>query len=538
MINPFIMSEALRQAYKKGEEDEQLEPIVLTDKKGNPIGRFKDGDYVIFYDIRGEREIELTLSFVDKNFTEFPVKKMKLNFVTMIEYDKKLDVKVAFPPIGRIENTLSEIISKNGLKQVKIVESEKAVHLTYFFNGKSKEIFPNEERIIIESDKYVSTLDEKPEMRIHDVTKAIIEKIKDRKTDFILANFANVDVQGHIENENAIKKAVELEDICTGKVIKEAIKEGVTTIVTADHGTVEKWLYQDGTIDTGHTNSSVFFIVIEPDNEISDKLKLHEKCELADVAPTILDIFNIEKTKEMKGKSLFVGNPYFRQNKSDSSFTKKNKRRVLLLILDGWGVNDNEYGNLIHTSNTMNIDNLLSNYPNLKLAASGLAVGNPKDSVGNSEVGHLHLGAGRRILSDKVRIDNSIRDETFSENNAFLSAMRNAKSEKKALHLLGIVSFFSSHGSIDHLKALMKLAKKEDVDNINIHALLGRRGEKPESGAIYINEIEKECLKLKTGKVVSIIGRHWALDREENWDRIEKTYRTFVFGDGRKVNFK
>ena len=559
-IRNFIMSEAVRNAYKNGEEDEQLEPIVLSDEKGEAIGRFKDGDYVIFYDIRGEREIELTRSFVDKDFKEFPVKKMKPNFVTMIEYDKKLDVKVAFPPVDRIKNSLSEIISKNGLKQVKIVESEKAVHLTYFFNGKSKEIFSNEERIIIESDKNVKSLDEKPEMRIHNVTNSIIEKIKDKKTHYILANFANVDVQGHIENEEAIKKAIEIEDICTGKVVKEAIKEGVTTIITADHGTVEKWLYQDGTKDTGHTNSPVFFILIEPDKEIHEMIKLREKGELSDVAPTILDLFNIEKTKEMTGKSLFIENPYFKSNDindekfyeidenngdkknvkniSDSSILEKQKRRVLLLILDGWGVNDNEYGNLIHASNTQNIDNLLMNYPNSRLSASGVAVGNPKGSVGNSEVGHLHLGAGRRILSDKVRIDNSIIDETFFENNSFQWAMRNAKLEKKALHLLGIVSFFSSHGSIEHLKALIKLAKKEDVDNVYIHALLGRRGEKPESGAIYINEIEKECLKLNTGKLVSVIGRHWALDREENWDRVEKTYRTLVYGDGRKVILK
>lgn len=518
----FIMSKAVREAYKRGEEDEKLEPIVLFDDKENPIGRIKDRDYVIFYDIRGEREIELTKAFVEKNFDKFHVKKMNLNFVTMIEYDKNLDVKVAFPPSKKIKNTLSEVISKNGLKQIKIVESEKAVHLTYFFNGKSKKKFPNEERIIISSDK-IASLDENPEMKIDIVRKKIIEKLNDETKDFILANFANVDVIGHIENENAIKKAIEAVDKATVKVVKDAIRLGVTVIVTADHGTVESWLYDDGSIDTGHTKSPVPFIIIEPNKKIQEKIKLRNG-KLTDVAPTILDIFNIKKPREMTGNSLFITNPYF-----------LHKRRVLLLILDGWGINDDKYGNLIYSSNTKNIDYFLSNYPSARLEACGAVVGMPEGTVGNSEAGHLHIGAGRTIFSDRLKIDMAIENKSFFENSTFLWAMRNAKLENKALHLLGIISFYSSHGSINHLKALMKLAKKEKINEIYIHALLGRRGERKESGAIYINEIEKECLKLNLGKVVSVIGRHWALDREENWSRVEKTYKALVYGEGRKV---
>jgi 2,3-bisphosphoglycerate-independent phosphoglycerate mutase len=113
--------------------------------------------------------------------------------------------------------------------------------------------------------------------------------------------------------------------------------------------------------------------------------------------------------------------------------------------------------------------------------------------------------------------------------------MRHAKTENKALHLLGIVSFYSSHGSIDHLKALMELSKREGIEKLYIHAILGRRGEKPESGAIYIKQIEKECEKLDLGAVATIIGRFWVLDREDNWERIEKSYRAFVYGEGNKI---
>jgi 2,3-bisphosphoglycerate-independent phosphoglycerate mutase len=181
------------------------------------------------------------------------------------------------------------------------------------------------------------------------------------------------------------------------------------------------------------------------------------------------------------------------------------------------------------------MDDLQKNYPFTTLEASGEAVGLPRGTVGNSESGHLHIGAGRRICSDRLAIDRAIQDGTFFQNEAFLWAMRGAKKDGKSLHLLGIVSFFSSHGSLDHLFALLKLARQESVEKLYLHAMLGRRGERKESGARYLEMIEKEMEKLKLGQVVSVIGRYWSLDREENWDRIEKTYRMLVYGDGKPV---
>jgi 2,3-bisphosphoglycerate-independent phosphoglycerate mutase len=518
------LSKAVKDAYMNGEEDERLEPIIVIDHDGSPRGRFRNGDWVIFYDVRGEREIELTRAFVDENFDAFPVEKLNLNFVTMIEYDKDLKVKVAFPPQRKITGTLCHVLSNNKLRYIKIVESEKVFHLTYFFNGKSSELLPGEERLIIPSIK-VSKVEEKPEMRIEDVTKAITTKLKENMIPIIIANLANVDVIGHTENEAAIMKAVEAVDSSLGKIIKEARKKVITTIVTADHGTVEKWLYPDGTIDTGHTTSQVPFILVEPDKEISRKIKLRKKGELTDIAPTILDILDIEKPKIMTGKTLLSQNPY----------KEKQRRRLLFLILDGWGINDETKGNLIKKANTPKMDHLIKRFPNTRLSAAGEAVGMPKGSVGNSEVGHLHMGAGRRILSDRLRIANAIKDKSFFENPVLFNVMRTTKSSDKNLHLLGIVSFYSSHGSIEHLKALLKMAKSEGLENVYIHSILGRRGEKKESGARYIDEIEKFTKKLNLGKVVTVIGRHWVLDREENWDRIEKSYKSLVYGEGKKV---
>jgi len=523
----YPMAQAVREAYQSGEDDETLEPRVLVDEDRNPIGRFRDGDYVIFYNIRGEREVELCQSLLDGDFSHFPAEKnLHLNFVTMIPYHQRLKTKVAFSPEVEIRDTLSETLSKHGLTQVKISESEKVIHVTYFLNGKIREPFPGEERMVIPTPKDVPLLDQKPEMNAAGVAEAVIQKLEDGQIDFLFANFANIDVVGHIENEKAIQKAVETVDFNLGRCLEAARRSGVITIITADHGTAEKWFYPDGAIDTGHTDSPVPFIVVPPKGEDRSSWRLRPRGELADVAPTVLQILGLPKPAAMSGESLLSAHP---------ELSPMGKRRVLLILLDGWGYRSETHGNLIAAAKTPVMDDLQKKYPFITLEASGEAVGLPRGTVGNSEAGHLHLGAGRRIYSDRLYIDRAIRDDSFFKNEAFLWAMRGAKKEGKNLHLLGIVSFFSSHGSLNHLLALLKLAKQESVHTLYLHAMLGRRGERKESGARYLEMIEKEMESLSLGRVVSVIGRYWSLDREENWDRIEKTYRMLIYGEGTPV---
>jgi len=294
----------------------------------------------------------------------------------------------------------------------------------------------------------------------------------------------------------------------------------VTVVVTADHGTVERWLYPDGAIDTGHTDSPVPLFVISP-----EELSLRDGGALTDVAPTVLQLLGVPKPEAMTGSSLL----------EDASGATLDKRRVLLLIVDGWGYREEPHGNLIAQAQTPVMDRLQKERPFTTLEASGRAVGMPQGTVGNSEAGHLHLGAGRTIYSDRLRIDEAIADGSFYDNEAFLWAMRGAKRAGTRLHLLGIVSFYSSHGSLDHLLALLELARREGLTEVYLHSMLGRRGEHPESGARYIEQVKKDTSDLGVGRVVSVIGRFWSLDREENWDRIEKTYRWLVYGDGRQV---
>lgn len=517
---------AVKEAYQAGQEDEALEPIVVFDTSGQPAGRLSDGDYVIFYDIRGEREIQLTESLIEEEFTHFPRKQTtRLNFVTMIEYSSALDVRVAFPPQGRIKNTLAEVLSQAGIRFCKISESEKAVHLGYFLNGKNEKPFPGEERIVVPSPEGIDSYALKPEMSARKVTERVQEKLQDSSCRLVIANLANVDVVGHIENESAVLKAVEVVDQELGRIIQYCRQQQVALVVTADHGTVEEWLYPDGQVNTGHTRNDVPFILADFSQNSNIFHQLRPSGELGDAAPTVLELLGVEKPEEMSGESLL----------KDGVREEHIRNRALLLILDGWGLGAESKGNLIHQADTPNFDNLWSQYPHARLQAAGEAVGMPSNTVGNSESGHLHLGAGRKILSDRVRIDNAIEDKSFFQNKAFWWAMESVRNEEKPLHLLGIVSHYSSHGTIDHLFALLKLAKELEVEPVYIHALIGRRGEKPESGAAYVAKVEEVCRSLSLGQVVTVMGRFWALDREENWDRIEKAYRALVFGEGTRV---
>jgi 2,3-bisphosphoglycerate-independent phosphoglycerate mutase len=515
----YPMAEAVRTAYRAGEEDEALEPLVRVDETGKPVGRISDGDYVIFYDIRGEREIELTAAFTQKAFPHFERAPIKTHWATMIEYASELDVKVAFPPIRGIRNTLPEIVSNAGLRQVKVAETEKAIHVRYFFNGKREEPFPGEKHLFSPSPE-VDNYAETPGMSATAVADSTVAAIEDPENDLIVVNFCNTDVLGHIENKDAILTAVNEVDRCVGTIVEAARSKGMTAVITADHGTVEKWLYPDGAIDTGHTDSPVPFIVV--DSDLKDAT-LRQGGALYDVAPTILQLLGLPRPEEMTGTSLI------------SSEVPGKRRRILLVIADGWGARDEAVGNLILEADTPNMDRLQKEWPITRIQAAGEVVGMPDGTVGNSEVGHLHMGIGRRVLSDRVRINQAIEDGSIFENEAFGWAMEGAKRDGTNLHLVGIVSFYSSHGAVEHLNALLEMARRRGVPKVYHHAMLGRRGERPESGAIYIEGVEKETEKLGVGRLVSVIGRFWSLDREENWDRIEKTYRWLVEGKGTPI---
>jgi 2,3-bisphosphoglycerate-independent phosphoglycerate mutase len=353
------------------------------------------------------------------------------------------------------------------------------------------------------------------------VADAAIEAVVSRVYGFILVNFANVDVIGHTRNPNAVILAVQTADRELGRVLEAARRAGMTAVVTADHGSAERWFYPDGTIDTGHTDSPVPFIVVPPQE--SDPVPLAAEGSLADAAPTILDLMGLPRPQAMTGRSLLGG------------ALPGGPGPVIMVILDGWGLGGDPAVDLILGARTPVMDDLMKRLPMAGLAAAGVAVGMPPGTVGNSEAGHLHLGAGRVVASDRVRIDRAVADGSFFANEPFLAAMRGARERKAALHLIGIVSFYSSHGSLAHLLSLMDLARREGVTDLYVHGFLGRRGERPESGAIYAAMVEEHAAAIGLGRLATVIGRFWSLDREGRWDRIAKTWRLLVKGEGRPV---
>ncbi|MBU1339024.1 MAG: phosphoglycerate mutase (2,3-diphosphoglycerate-independent), partial [Acidobacteria bacterium] len=204
---------AVKDAYRSGQEDEALLPIVAVDRDGRPIGRLQNGEHVIFYDIRGEREVELTQTLTEREFSHFERKPdTLLNFATMIEYHSELNTDVAFPPEGRIQNTLGEVLSKNGIRSLKIAESEKAIHITYFMNGKNERPFPGEERIVVPTPEGLDSYADRPELSAEGVTDELVENLPDPAYRVFIVNLANVDVIGHIENGEAVCVAVRTVD--------------------------------------------------------------------------------------------------------------------------------------------------------------------------------------------------------------------------------------------------------------------------------------------------------------------------------------
>jgi 2,3-bisphosphoglycerate-independent phosphoglycerate mutase len=294
--------EAVRMAYQRGESDEFILPTVI-EKDGRPVGLIESGDCVLFFNFRADRARQLTSAFIQPDFKGFEMidGRIQTHFTTMTNYDEDFQVPYAFLP-QELNNTLGEIISKRGLKQFRVAETEKYAHVTFFFNGGIEEVFEGEERLLIPSPK-VATYDLQPEMSAYPVCDAVVEAIGQGRYDLYIINFANCDMVGHTGIFDAAVKAVETVDTCIGRIIDAAVKQNGEVLVTADHGNAEQMVdYETGEEHTFHTSNPVPFIYVG-----SKDVKL-KNGRLADVAPTILALMGIPQPAEMTGESLLVNN--------------------------------------------------------------------------------------------------------------------------------------------------------------------------------------------------------------------------------------
>ena len=292
---------AVKESYQREITDEFMEPIVVSGTDGVLQPPVKDEDAIIFFNFRADRAREITQAFTFSEFDNFRRNKfLKLSdYACMTLYDEKFALPVAFPP-NHLEEILGEIISREGLRQLRIAETEKYAHVTYFFNGGEEKPFPLEDRCLVPSPRDVPTYDLKPDMSAEGVTDEVLARLKSNRYDVIIMNFANMDMVGHTGVLSAAVAACETVDRCIGRIIEQIKAMGGVALITADHGNAEKMIDEQGRVHTAHTLNPVPFILVDD----SRRGRALRNGNLADIAPTVLALLAIDKPKEMTGSSL------------------------------------------------------------------------------------------------------------------------------------------------------------------------------------------------------------------------------------------
>ena len=289
--------DSINESYQENITDEFIKPIIMVDENDKPKASIKKDDVVIFFNFRTDRGRQLTEVLSQNNNEEFNMHKIPLYFVTLTNYDKTFkDIKVVYNT-DNIENTLGEVLERANKKQIRIAETEKYPHVTFFFSGGREKEFDGEKRLLCPSPK-VATYDLKPEMSAYEIRDAIVPELEKGEVDFICLNFANGDMVGHTGVFEAAVKACETVDHCSKEVINTGLKNGYTTLLIADHGNCETMMNPDGSPHTAHTTNPVPIVLIDKE------LKLINNGVLGDIAPTILELMGLEQPKEMTRKSL------------------------------------------------------------------------------------------------------------------------------------------------------------------------------------------------------------------------------------------
>ncbi len=294
--------QAVQAAYDQKETDEFVSPVFIQDDKDPDSGLIRDADGLVFFNFRADRAKEITRAFTEKNFKEFDVSRRPdlSAFVCMTRYDEHFDLPVAFGP-QKLTKIFGQILSEHNIPQLRIAETEKYAHVTYFFNGGDEAVFEGEERELIPSPRDVATYDEKPSMSAFEVADKACELIRSKKFKFVVLNFANMDMVGHTGILEAAIKGCEAVDACAKKVAEAIWETGGTAFITADHGNSEQMIAEDGSPHTAHTTNPVNFIVAGKGFET---ITLKDGV-LGDIAPTILKALKIEQPEEMTGTPLF-----------------------------------------------------------------------------------------------------------------------------------------------------------------------------------------------------------------------------------------
>ncbi|MEW6229103.1 MAG: phosphoglycerate mutase (2,3-diphosphoglycerate-independent) [Bacillota bacterium] len=515
------LAAVLRERYACGDQDYWMTPLVRRESDV-PVGRICDRDVVVFCCRRGDRETQLTEAFIDPRFDQFPIVAFRdLSFIPFVLYHEKFSHLTPVFAILRPDKTFGEVLSRAGLKQLRVAESEKAAHVTFFFNGRRVDPFVGEDRTVVPSPPSSLFL-EKPGTSTAGVAARVEEAIESDEYDFILANLAAGDIIGHLDSWDANVKCAEAVDHALGRICEAALKKrGYCVAVTADHGVLERARHSDGTPSLEHTASLVpFGLICEGLTKAGTVIA--QGRTLADVAPSLLEMMKLPIPAEMTGKSLI--------KHTGASY------KCVLVVLDGWGIgSDDPEVNPIARAHTPMMDIIMRNYPFAPLSASGPAVGLPNGRAGNSETGHLTLGAGRMIPQDELRIQRAVEDGTLANSETLSSAFRLLRSRNGKLHVIMLLSEKSSHGNINEGLAVVEAARACGVKDIYVHLILDGRSSPPQGAADLLRLLEREESKESARvSVVTAIGRAYALDRSKSYrEKTQLAYRALVWGEGR-----
>lgn len=479
-------------------------------------GRIRDGDALLLACRRGEREVQITRAFADPALDAFPRAFLpRLAVVTLTQYHASLAfVPSVLEPLV-LDDTLGQVVSEAGLRQLRVAESEKFAHVTRFLDGGRSDPFPGQENVRVPSRKD-RTPAQDPAMACDAVARAVVEGILARTFRLVAVNFANGDVVGHLLEFAPKVAAAAAVDAALGRIADAAREAGFALAVCADHGVLETGLRPDGTPNVGHTTAPVPLVLSHPGARPAGKGVTTGA--LRDVAPTVLPFLGLDAPCAMTG--------------TPRALASGPCPGVVLVVLDGWGLGEASAANPIHVASTPVMDGLLGAGPRVELDASGEAVGLLPGKAGNSESGHLNIGAGRTVPQDDARVERGARDGTLASNPALRRACAEALGRGGRCHVLGMLSDRSSHGTLRELAAFARGAAAAGAPEVFLHLITDGRSAPPGSAPALIHELGRELADLPQARIATALGRGYALDRDGNWEAKTRVAYEALVGTG------
>lgn len=521
---------------------ERMGPKIVQDPEGNPVGRIEDydqpgrGDSLVIYNVNGDNIVGLAESLSDPSYQKFPaIPNLDLSLYTMVPYSADLNAKTAFSKVTAPQS-LGQILSDAGISQSRIMGKNRVKAMTNALDGNMAITYaPDTYQLVEVESPAVETLPENPGYNSTQIADRTIERITQTNDRVIITNFAAPDLLGQTGDLVLASEGLDAMDQQLERTIQAARDAGMTVLVTGTYGNVEQMLDDMDTPVRGrynsHTTNPVPFIFIDDrDQRLATELDiLQEGLSIGSVAPTILEVLGLEKPQQMTAPSVF------------RDFQPMRNERVLVITVDGIGSTPEMRGNAIdltrqrlqRENRRLYLDDLFVSQPVTDLAASGTNVGIREGKAGYPEATYFALGTGlapEDIKLEMVRIDEAIENENFPENPVFNEAIDRALRDGTKLHLLGLVSDSEVDASIDHLAALLNLAKSKGMakNDVIIHSITDGIDEAPLSATDNIKKVVQLTEEIGVGTLATIGGRYWFMNQEQENDKIERAYNALV----------